>query len=54
MVSDRPFRGPEAEAMEEMDFTGLGLLDDLVGAMDEFGENNARGVVGCVDDARAV
>ncbi|CAM9656451.1 unnamed protein product, partial [Hapterophycus canaliculatus] len=37
MVSDRPFRGPEAEVMEEMDFTGLGLLDDLVGAMDEFG-----------------
>lgn len=24
--------------MEEMDFTGLGLLDDLVDAMEEFGE----------------
>ncbi|CAN0298416.1 unnamed protein product, partial [Ectocarpus sp. 12 AP-2014] len=34
MVSDRPFRGPEAEVIEEMDFTGLGLLDDLVDAME--------------------
>lgn len=38
MVSDRPFRGPQAEVMEEMDFSSLGLLGDLVDAMDEFGE----------------
>lgn len=38
MVSDRPFRGPEAEVVEAMDFSGLGLLGDLVNAMDEFGE----------------
>eukprot|EP00903_Cladosiphon_okamuranus_P008510 g8174.t1 len=37
MVSDRPFRGPEVEAEEAMDFSGLGLLEDLVDAMDEFG-----------------
>ncbi|CAN0121971.1 unnamed protein product [Ectocarpus sp. 4 AP-2014] len=40
MVSDRPFRGPEAEEIEEMDFTGLGLLGDLVDAMEEFGFNS--------------
>lgn len=39
MVSDRPFRAPHAEALEEMDFSSLGLLDELVEAMDEFGEN---------------
>eukprot|EP00752_Nemacystus_decipiens_P008081 g7222.t1 len=38
MVSDRPFRGPPAEVVEEVeDFSGLGLLDELVDAMDEFG-----------------
>lgn len=43
-MSDRPFRGPQVEAMEEMDFTNIGLLADLVGAMDEFGEKTKRGV----------
>lgn len=38
MVSDRPFRGPQAEALEHMDFTTLGLLDDLVDSMAEFGQ----------------
>lgn len=39
MVSDRPFRAPHVEDLEEMDFSSLGLLDELVEAMDEFGEN---------------
>lgn len=39
MVSDRPFRAPRVEALEEMDFGSLGLLDELVEAMDEFGKN---------------
>lgn len=39
MVSDRPFRGPQPEKVEEADFSGLGLLGDLVDAMDEFGES---------------
>ena len=38
MVSDRPFRGPQEEAMEEANFSSLGLLGELVDAMDEFGE----------------
>lgn len=38
MVSDRPFRAPQAEELEETDFGTLGLLNDLVGAMGEFGE----------------
>lgn len=38
MVSDRPFRAPQAEELEETNFGTLGLLDDLVGAMGEFGE----------------
>ena len=43
MVSDQPFRGPQAEVAEEMDFSSLGLLDDLVDAMQEFGEEGGRG-----------
>lgn len=38
MVSDQPFRGPQAEVAEDVDFGSLGLLDDLVDAMQEFGE----------------
>lgn len=53
MVSDRPFRGPQAEVMEEMDFSGLGLLGDLVGAMDEFGEKSGFGVRVSPDAAAA-
>lgn len=38
LVSDRPFKAPQTEPMEEMSFRQLGLLDELVHAMDEFGE----------------
>ena len=41
MVSDRPFRSPQAEVLEEVDFRTLGLLDELVEAMDEFGAKMA-------------
>lgn len=38
MVSDRPFRGPEMEALAQVGFAELGLVDDLVVSMEEFGE----------------
>lgn len=38
MVSDQPFRGPQAEPMEAMRFQELGLLPELVESMDDFGE----------------
>lgn len=37
-VSDQPFKAPRAEPMESMEFRELGLLEELVEAMDEFGE----------------
>lgn len=38
MVSDQPFQSPSVEEQEKTDFRSLGLQDDLVDAMDEFGE----------------
>lgn len=43
MVSDQPFQTPEQEEEEKVDFRSLGLTDDLVEAMDEFGEDIDRG-----------